>query len=116
MLTQPVNISVKGPAPPAQARIPSHKAIAQKGEEYAKPEKGPDLSRMKETVANVQENLSMIHNVDLQFSVHEASGEIMITVTEGSTGEVIREIPPVETLNLAAKLDEMVGLIFDQKG
>ncbi|UCH01215.1 MAG: flagellar protein FlaG, partial [Deltaproteobacteria bacterium] len=37
-------------------------------------------------------------------------------VMEGSTGEVIREIPPVEILNLAAKLDEMVGLIFDQRG
>jgi len=115
MLTQPVNISVKGLAPPAHARIPSHKAIAQKGEEYVKQEKGPDLSRMIEMVGDVQENLNMIHNVDLQFSVHEASGEIMITVMEGSTGEVIREIPPVEILNLAAKLDEMVGLIFNQK-
>ena len=112
MLTGSITISVKDLPPPAQARIP----IARKGEEYAKPEKGPDLSRMKEMVANVQENLNMIHNVDLDFEVHEASGEIMVTVTEASTGEVIREIPPSEILNLAAKLDEMIGLIFDQEG
>ena len=116
MLTGPASISVKDPAPPAQARLPSHKAIAQKGGEYAKPTKGPDLSRMKEMVADVQENLSMIHDVDLQFSVHEASGKIMVTVMEASSGEVIREIPPSAVLNLAAKLDEMVGVIFDQKG
>jgi uncharacterized FlaG/YvyC family protein len=116
MLTQPINISVKGPSPPAQARLPSDKAVAPKGKDHVETEKGPDLSRMTEMVADVQENLSMIHNVDVQFSVHEASGEIMITVMEGSTGEVIREIPPLEILNLAAKLDEMVGLIFDQRG
>jgi hypothetical protein len=58
----------------------------------------------------------MIHNVDLQFSVHEATGEIMVTVREESTGEVIREIPPSEMLDLAARIDEMVGLLFHQTG
>ena len=116
MLTEPISISGKGLVPPAQARLPSHKAIAQKGVEYVKPEKAPDLSSITDMVRDVQKNLKMIHNVDLQFSVHEASGEIMITVMEGSTGDVIREIPPSEVLDLAAKLDEMVGLIFDQRG
>jgi flagellar protein FlaG len=54
--------------------------------------------------------------VDLQFSVHEASGEIMVTVRDESSGEVIREIPPSEMLDLAARLGEMVGLLFDQTG
>jgi hypothetical protein len=54
MLTGPISISGKGLVPPAQARLPSHKAIAQKGEEYVKPEKGPDLSCMTEMVGDVQ--------------------------------------------------------------
>ena len=58
----------------------------------------------------------MIHEVDLQFSVHEASGEIMVRVLEESTGEVIREIPPSEMLDLAAGLGEMVEPLFDQTG
>jgi flagellar protein FlaG len=58
----------------------------------------------------------MIHEVDLQFSVHEASGEIMVRVLKESTGEVIREIPPSEMLDLAARLGEMVETLFDQTG
>jgi len=57
-----------------------------------------------------------MHNVDLQFSVHKASEQIMVTVIDESTGKVIREVPPIEMLELAAKMDEMVGIIFDQKG
>jgi flagellar protein FlaG len=75
-----------------------------------------DLSQMSGVVADIQKNLGMIHDVDLQFSVHEASGEIMVTVREESSGKVIREIPPSEMLDLAARLGEMVGLLFDQTG
>jgi flagellar protein FlaG len=41
---------------------------------------------------------------------------MMVTVTDESSGKVIREIPSREILELAAKIDEMVGMIFDQKG
>jgi len=54
--------------------------------------------------------------VELQFSVNEASGRTVVTVTDAQTGEVIREIPPSEQLNLAARLEEMIGLLFDQMG
>jgi len=116
MVVEPVNISVKGLAPPAQARAPAVKGTPQKHKEDVKAEKAPDLSRLSRMVASVQKNLGMIHDVDLQFIVHEASGEMMVIVKEESTGEIIREIPPVEALNLAAKLNAMVGLLFDQKG
>ena len=57
----------------------------------------------------------MIRDVDLQFSVHEGSGDdVMVTVTDAASGEVIREIPPSEVLNIAARLDEMIGVLFDQ--
>jgi len=64
----------------------------------------------------VQKNVNIIHNVDLQFSVNKDSGRIMVTVTDKDTGEVIREIPPSEIVKFAEKFDEMVGMIFDQKG
>ena len=57
-----------------------------------------------------------MHAMDLHFSVHEASGQTIVRVVDETTGEVVREIPSTEMLNLAAKLDEMIGLIFDQKG
>ena len=116
MLNEPINISVKSVAPPAQARAPTEKGVTHTGKEAVRTVKEPDLSRVAELVADVQKNLNMVQNVDLQFTVHKASGEVMVIVREESTGEVIREIPPSEMLNLAAKLDAMIGLIFDQKG
>ncbi len=113
MLVEPINISGKGQAPPAQARLP---AEGEAPPEDVKVTGEPDPSRLAELASDVQKNLNMIHDVDLQFTVHEASGKMMVKVMDGSTGEVIREIPPSEVLNLAARLDEMIGLIFDQKG
>ena len=96
--------------------LPAKKDTPQKGKKDAKAEKEPDLSGVTELVGDVQKNLNMTHNVNLRFLVHEASGEIVVTVMEECTGEVIREIPPSEILDLAAKVDAMIGLIFDQKG
>ena len=38
----------------------------------------------------------------------------MVKVVNKETEELIREIPSEEILNLAARLDEMVGMIFDE--
>lgn len=116
MVVEPVNISGKSLIPSAQARASVVKGARQNVKEDVKAEKVQDLSRLSGVVASVQKNLGMIHDVDLQFTVHEATGEMMVIVKEESTGEIIREIPPAEALNLAAKLNAMVGLLFDQKG
>ncbi len=122
MSVEPITISVNNLAPPTQSKLPTEKAITQKDKvkvdvkaEAAAAAEELEPSKLTELVAEVQKNVNMIHSVDLQFSVHEASGEIMVTVMDGSTGDVIREVPPSEILDLAAKLEEMVGLMFDQK-
>jgi flagellar protein FlaG len=74
-----------------------------------------DLSRIKEVALDLQNKMQVLHNIDLNFSVHEASGKIMVAVVNEDTGEVIREIPSRELLDLAAKLEETIGLIFDKK-
>ena len=84
-----------------------------KEENVGKPVKESNSSRVKEPVAEVQNKLN---NVDLHFSVHEATGKIMVTVTEKSSGEVIREIPSSDSLQHAAKMDEIVGMFFNKKG
>ena len=126
MSVEPITISVDNLSSIARARLPTEREITRidrkkvnaEGdvEEAVKGEKYPDSSRMTELVADVQENLNMGYDVDLQFSIHEASGELMVTVIDASTGEVIREVPPSEILELASKIEEMIGLIFDQRG
>jgi flagellar protein FlaG len=68
-------------------------------------------------VEDLQASLEMLQqkNTHLNFSVHEKTDRIVVRITDQDTGDVIREIPSEEFLNLAAKLQEMVGLMFDMK-
>jgi flagellar protein FlaG len=76
----------------------------------------PDTSNTMRLIEEVQQNLDIVHRVGLQFSVHQASGRLQVKVIDKETGELVREIPPDEILNLAVKLDDMMGIIFDKKG
>jgi len=72
----------------------------------------------KSQVDKLLENLNDImgiFNVQLKFSIHEETKQIMVTVKNIKTDEVIREIPPKEVLDLAAKILEMVGILVDKK-
>jgi flagellar protein FlaG len=51
---------------------------------------------------------------DLRIEVHRGTGKIMVKVISKSDGKVIREIPPEELLDLAAKMEEVVGAIFNK--
>jgi flagellar protein FlaG len=54
-------------------------------------------------------------NIGLEFSVHGETGRIKVKVLDKDTGEMIREVPPRQVLDLMAKIDEMMGIVFDQK-
>ncbi|OXM14126.1 flagellar protein FlaG [Paenibacillus herberti] len=51
----------------------------------------------------------------VEFSVHEETNAMMIKVINKETNEVIREVPPEKTLDVAAKLMEIAGLLIDHR-
>lgn len=51
---------------------------------------------------------------DLLFSVDENSGGTIVKVVDKETDEVIREIPSKEIREIKARLEEAVGLIFQE--
>ncbi|SFJ26881.1 flagellar protein FlaG [Paenibacillus sp. UNC496MF] len=51
----------------------------------------------------------------LHLSVHKETNTIMIKVMDKDTGELIREIPPEKTLDVAAKLMEVAGILVDHR-
>ncbi len=116
MLLENVSMSGKSPNTLSPANIAVQGTILSKVKGKAEEEKKPaDLSQIAEIAMDLQNKMQVLHNVDLNFSVHEASGKILVTVVDEDTGEVIREIPSRELLDLAAKLEEFIGLIFDKK-
>ena len=50
----------------------------------------------------------------LNISVHEETGTIMVKVISEKDGKVIREVPPEKFLDLAAKIEEFVGSLFNE--
>ena len=117
MLIEKVNGSGREVMPLARTEIPAPvKLVAlDRGKEPVAEEK-PVVVDIASIVDDAQLNLNAIHDVALNFSVHESSGRTLIIVADENTGEIIREIPSTEFLKLEAKLNEMAGVIFDQKG
>jgi flagellar protein FlaG len=50
-----------------------------------------------------------------RFSIHEATHQVMVKMVNVETGLVIREIPPLKVLDMVAKMQEMVGLLVDER-
>lgn len=51
----------------------------------------------------------------LSFTFHKETKELIVKVLDPDTGKVIREIPPEELLELAMRIQEMVGLLIDKR-
>lgn len=49
---------------------------------------------------------------DINFNVDDSSGRVVINVTEATSGEVIRQIPSEEALQLSENLAEIRSLLF----
>jgi uncharacterized FlaG/YvyC family protein len=115
MITESINASTQSSLPLNPVGTAGAREAAPKGMDLEEGGK-TTLQDIEAVTASLENSFKLIHQVDLQFSLHKASGQLVVTVTDAITGKVIREIPPSELLNLAARLDEMIGLLFDQMG
>lgn len=64
-------------------------------------------------IAKAMENFIRSTDKDLKIKIHNETGQIIIKVISGADGKVIREFPSEELLNLAAKVEEMTGVLFN---
>ncbi|MBE0419561.1 flagellar protein FlaG [Pseudoalteromonas nigrifaciens] len=53
-------------------------------------------------------------NRSLQFQVDQDSGRDVIKVLDKDTGDIIKQYPSEEVLNLVSKLSETAGILIDQ--
>lgn len=80
----------------------------------------PDLDEVVKSVADFVQNIAR----EINFSVNENSGEYIVTVTDRGTGEVIRQIPQEEMLQISEHLAEFqrtrtglshTGILFESE-
>ncbi|MDD6208558.1 MAG: flagellar protein FlaG [Clostridiales bacterium] len=71
--------------------------------------------QIKDAVNNANNKLKMNHKTGCEFSYHEETGRVSIKVIDQETKEVIREIPPEESLEMLQKLWELAGVLVDER-
>ena len=69
--------------------------------------------QLKSAVDSANQKLKMNHRTGCEFSYHEETKRVSIKVVDQDTKEVIREIPPEESLDRVQKLRELAGVLVD---
>jgi len=79
---------------------------------YQKQLKPEQISNIVKTINNNIQSL----NQKVNFSYNKSIKSLVVNVVDSKTGDVIRQIPPKDVVNLQKKMSEVIGLIFDHKG
>ncbi len=72
-----------------------------------------DLRKLQEELKRINEAIA-VKNIALNYSVDERTEDIVIKVVEMPSEKVIRQIPPDAILSLRGRLQEILGVIFDE--
>jgi flagellar protein FlaG len=112
-----VKLNVSYPAPQSAS------AVSDKQPEKPKPasevpvaEKDVDSdgANLKHAVQQIEKFVQSIKR-NLEFSIDEQSGKVIVKVIASETGEIVRQIPSAEALKLADSLNNASHVLFDAK-
>ena len=63
---------------------------------------------------DLEKIIEMIHNIRLKYSIHKESGMMVARVVDKDTGELIREIPNEEMIDLVTRIGQLTGILFNR--
>ena len=112
---QPVDAT--GAAVPVQQTIlPTQQTGTgqQDGQQGQSQGRQPTKDEIKSAISHANKH-AHFGNTSAQFSYHEKTKRISVKIFDKDTNEVIREIPPEETLDMIAKMYELAGIMIDEK-
>ena len=116
-----VKLNLSYPAAPkatAVAEKPAEKPQAVAASVVAVKDEGKSgLTEQEKLKMAVQEIEKFVQSVkrNLEFSIDEPSGKMVVKVIASGSGEVIRQIPNEEVLKLANSLNDASSLLFSAK-
>ena len=73
----------------------------------------PDRKTLEAATQSVREFVKPI-NSNLEFSVNDDTGQLVVKIIDRTTKEVIRQMPSEEMLSIAKALDSIKGLFVQQ--
>lgn len=69
---------------------------------------------LQQSIEKLKE-LGNLFNKRLDFRVDETTHRVVVKVIDTETDKVIKEIPPEQILHIAARMQEMIGLLVDEE-
>lgn len=100
---------------PAAAADPADKPKPKpKVEAIEKPATEPKRDELEQAVTDIREFVQASQR-QLDFSIDDSSGRVVVKVIATESGEVIRQIPSETALKLAQSLSQAGSLLFDDK-
>jgi len=79
----------------------------------SKPVSAQDLM---EAIRQSNQQLEQAGNRDIRFSFVKELNQLLVKVTDKSTGKVVKEFPPQDLIDARLRIRKMVGLILDRVG
>ncbi len=73
-----------------------------------------DPGKLKTAVQEIEKFVQSVKR-NLEFSIDETSGKVVVKVIASDSGEVVRQIPNEEVLKLANSLNDASSLLFSAK-
>lgn len=112
MAMQPVSGPVSGTAQSVSAQKAPRQTDAVSQLPTPPPE--PNTEQIERAVEEIRRVVAPVAQ-DLQFSVDAETGRTLVRVLDGTTKEVIRQIPSEEVLAIARALGRMQGVLLKEK-
>lgn len=95
-------------------RAPTPAASADANADTRKKSDSDNTEALKTAVQDIQKFVQSVRR-NLEFSIDEASGKVVVKVIASETGEVVRQLPSAEALKIADSLQNAHSLLFDAK-
>ena len=71
-------------------------------------------AELEDALDEVQARMDQM-GTNLQFAMDKVAEDIVVKVTDKESGDLIRQIPSEDVVKLRKKLEELSGLLFDEK-
>ena len=97
-----------------KAEIVDIKDVAAKSE-FGVKEDSENGSASNAQVREAVDKINKHANTEAVFGIHEATNRVTIKIVDRDSKEVIKELPPEQTLDMIAKAWELAGLFVDEK-
>lgn len=108
------------PSVPAQPTQSTQDVASRKTNEIPKPVEQPveDPKKSEENLNEAVDKLNKTANVfdrALKFQIHDETHRTVVSVVDTANDKVIRQYPSEEVLDMVAKMENYLGMIFDKK-